>query len=54
MTITNVGPKDVTLYYQITYALTDVPEDAAYSTRIQAREPAALQRRVHHSGERER
>jgi len=30
MTITNVGPKDVTLYYQITYALTDVPEDAAY------------------------
>jgi hypothetical protein len=30
MTITNVGPKDVTLYYQITYALTDVPDDAAY------------------------
>ena len=30
MTITNVGPKDVTLYYQITYALTDVPEDGAY------------------------
>jgi len=30
MTITNVGPKDVTLYYQITYTLTDVPEDAAY------------------------
>ena len=30
MTITNVGPKDVTLYYQITYALTEVPEDAAY------------------------
>jgi hypothetical protein len=30
MTITNVGPKDVTLYYQITYALTEVPDDAAY------------------------
>jgi hypothetical protein len=30
MTITNIGPKDVTLYYQITYALTEVPEDAAY------------------------
>ncbi len=30
MTITNVGTKDVTLYYQITYALTEVPEDAAY------------------------
>jgi hypothetical protein len=30
MTITNVGPKDATLYYQITYALTDVPDDAAY------------------------
>src|SRR4029079_15964627 len=30
MTITNGGPKDVTLYYQINYTLTDVPEDAAY------------------------
>ena len=30
MTLTNVGPKPVTLYYQITYALTDVLDDAAY------------------------
>jgi hypothetical protein len=30
MTLTNIGPKDVTLYYQITYTLTDVPDDAAY------------------------
>ena len=30
MTVTNIGPKQVTLYYQITYALTDVPDDAAY------------------------
>jgi hypothetical protein len=30
ITITNLGPRDVTLYYQITYALTEVPDDAAY------------------------
>jgi len=30
MTLTNIGPRPVTLYYQITYTLTDVPDDAAY------------------------
>ncbi|MBI5879206.1 MAG: DUF2961 domain-containing protein [Chloroflexi bacterium] len=30
MTLTNLGDEPMTLYYQITYALTDVPDDAAY------------------------
>jgi len=30
MTMTNIGDSEMTLYYQITYALTEVPEDAAY------------------------
>jgi hypothetical protein len=30
MTVTNVGPEDMVLYYQIDYTLTEVPEDAAY------------------------
>ena len=30
MTITNIALKPVTLYYQITYTLTDIPNDAAY------------------------
>ena len=30
LTIENIGEDEVTVYYQIDYALTDVPEDAAY------------------------
>jgi len=30
MTLTNIGPDEMTLYYQLNYALTEVPEDAAY------------------------
>ena len=30
ITLTNIGFNEMTLYYQITYALTEVPEDAAY------------------------
>lgn len=30
ITMTNIGPETMTLYYQIDYTLTDVPEDAAY------------------------
>ncbi len=30
ITMENIAPTDMTLYYQINYALTDVPEDAAY------------------------
>src|SRR6185503_5560013 len=30
MTVTNIAPKAMTLYYQVTYALTDIPDDAAY------------------------
>jgi len=30
MTLENIGDQDVTLYYQITYTLTDVPDDMAY------------------------
>jgi hypothetical protein len=29
-TIENIGPEEAVVYYQITYTLTDVPEDAAY------------------------
>ena len=30
MTISNIAEEDMTLYYQVNYTLTDVPEDAAY------------------------
>jgi hypothetical protein len=30
MTLTNIAAKEMTLYYQINYTLTDVPQDAAY------------------------
>jgi len=30
MTVTNIASKPVTLYYQVTYTLTDIPDDAAY------------------------
>ena len=30
ITVTNIAPKAMTLYYQVTYALTDIPDDAAY------------------------
>jgi hypothetical protein len=30
MTMTNIADEEMTLYYQITYTLTDVPNDAAY------------------------
>lgn len=30
ITMENIGPEEMTLYYQIDYALTDVPDDAAY------------------------
>ncbi len=30
ITITNIGPEEMVLYYQIDYTLTEVPEDAAY------------------------
>jgi hypothetical protein len=30
MTMTNIGLEEMTLYYQINYTLTDVPEDCAY------------------------
>ncbi len=30
ITLTNIGGEEITLYYQITYTLTDVPEDAGY------------------------
>lgn len=30
ITLTNIGDEDMTLYYQVTYALADVPLDAAY------------------------
>lgn len=30
VTLTNINPVDMVVYYQITYALTDVPEDCAY------------------------
>jgi len=30
LTMTNIGADDITVYYQINYALTDVPEECAY------------------------
>jgi hypothetical protein len=30
ITLENLDDKDMTIYYQINYALTDVPADAAY------------------------
>ena len=30
ITLENIGDKDMTLYYQVNYTLTDVPKDAAY------------------------
>jgi hypothetical protein len=30
ITLTNLGPEEMTLYYQINYTLTDIPEDTAY------------------------
>jgi hypothetical protein len=30
MTLTNIGEEQMTLYYQVNYTLTDVPEDVAY------------------------
>jgi hypothetical protein len=30
MTLTNIGGEEIALYYQITYTLTEVPEDAGY------------------------
>lgn len=30
ITMTNIGPNDMVLYYQINYTLTEVPEDCAY------------------------
>ena len=30
MTVTNIGPEEMVLFYQIDYTLTEVPEDAAY------------------------
>jgi hypothetical protein len=30
ITLSNIGPEDMTLYYQINYTLTDVPDDCAY------------------------
>ncbi len=30
MTLTNIAPEEMVLYYQINYTLTDVPEDTAY------------------------
>jgi hypothetical protein len=30
MTVTNIGPEGMTLYYQINYTLTDIPEHCAY------------------------
>lgn len=30
ITVTNIGPAEINLFYQINYALTDVPDDAAY------------------------
>ena len=30
ITVTNIAPGAMTLYYQVTYALTDIPDDAAY------------------------
>jgi D-arabinan exo alpha-(1,3)/(1,5)-arabinofuranosidase (non-reducing end) len=30
ITMTNIAPEAMTLYYQVTYALTEVPDDAAY------------------------
>lgn len=30
MTLTNIGHEDMTLFYQVNYTLTDVPEDCAY------------------------
>jgi hypothetical protein len=30
ITFTNIGPETMTLYYQVNYTLTEVPEDAAY------------------------
>jgi hypothetical protein len=30
VTLTNIAPEEMTLYYQLTYTLTEVPEDASY------------------------
>ena len=30
ITLENIGPKDMTIFYQINYTLTEVPDDAAY------------------------
>ncbi len=30
ITMTNIAPEAMTLYYQVTYALTDIPDDSAY------------------------
>ena len=36
ITLEDIGPENVMCYYQIDYALTDIPEDAAYATSIGA------------------
>ena len=46
ITMENIDEKEMTLYYQINYTLTDVPDDAAYfHAPVPPRQPAALQGR---------
>ena len=48
ITMTNIADEAMTLYYQINYTLTDVPDDAAYfHAQFRRVEPAALQAGLH-------
>ncbi len=43
ITMTNIAAEAMTLYYQINYTLTDVPDDAAYfHAQFRRTNPAAL------------
>ena len=49
MTLSNIAEEDMTLYYQVNYTLTDVPDDAAYfHAQFRRTNPAALRGCVHH------
>jgi Protein of unknown function (DUF2961) len=47
ITLTNLSDEDVTLYYQITYTLADIPEDAGYFHAQFHRSNPLPQRAVH-------
>ena len=54
ITMENVDEKDMTLYYQINYTLTEVPKDAAYfHAQFRRESPLQPEGHLHHPGRRQ-